>query len=296
MSFHHHLLAGAYYPLKALNVIGRQVGISSPDQLRVLLYHDIAPVDQANFAAQMRWLKQSWNFVGVKRFEAMISGEEPVRGRNLLLTFDDGFLSNRAVAQDVLNPMGIEAVFFVVSELVGTKSRLEAREFIARNVCPGTKSEQLPPHWSSMDWKDLEALLEQGHCIGSHTSTHARLSIVAAEDALQKEIVHGARHLEVRLGTPVDHFSYTFGDLDSFSQPAFEIARKRFRFIYSGLRGDNANGASPFAIRRDSVAGQDAHSNYSIFSNRLVGALLEGAADTRYKGSLATLDKWALRE
>eukprot|EP01031_Cornospumella_fuschlensis_P050922 gene50922-62278_t len=201
MSFHHHLLAGAYYPLKALNALGRQVGMSPSNQLRVLLYHDIAPTDQANFAAQLRWLKQSWNFVSVKRFEAMISGEEPVKGRNLLLTFDDGFLSNRAVARDVLNPMGIEAVFFVVSELVGSKNHHDAREFIARNVCPGTHAEKLPAHWSSMNWADLEALLEQGHCIGSHTSTHARLSVVASEVGLQKEIVHGAQQLERRLGT-----------------------------------------------------------------------------------------------
>ncbi len=213
-----------------------------------------------------------------------------------MLTFDDGFLSNLAVARDVLNPMGIEAVFFVVSELVGTQNRREAREFIARNVCPGTHAEKLPAHWSNMGWSDLEVLLEQGHCIASHTSTHARLSAVASEDALQREIVYGAQQLELRLGTKVDHFSYTFGDLGSFSKPAFEIARKRFKFIYSGLRGDNAHGVSPFGIRRDSVAGQDAHSNYSVFSNQLVGALLEGAADARYRKSLATLDKWARSE
>ena len=104
MSLHHHLLAGAYYPLKLARALGRPLGLASPHRLRVLFYHDIAPHDQPHFAAQLRWLARSWNLVSPKQFAAMVSGEEPIRGRNLLLTFDDGFASNRVVAEEVLNP------------------------------------------------------------------------------------------------------------------------------------------------------------------------------------------------
>jgi peptidoglycan/xylan/chitin deacetylase (PgdA/CDA1 family) len=296
MSLHHHILAAAYHPVKAVKAIGRSAGLVSPDQLRVLIYHDIAPGDRENFSSQMRWLKQSWNFVSIKHFEEMVSGQMPVRGRNLLLTFDDGFSSNRVIAEEILNPMGIQALFFVVSRLVGLDDRLEARQMIASSVCPGTQAEDLPEHWSNMRWGDLEALLEQGHGIGSHTASHARLSDITCEVELEREIVASSGDLEQRLRTPINHFSFTFGDLASFSQAALTIARRRFRFIHSGLRGDNGQGVSPFALRRDSAARQDSRSNYTIFSNALLGAFLEGVADARYARSRAELDAWIARE
>ena len=284
MSLHHRLLAGAYYPLKLAKSIGRPLGLTSPNRLRVLLYHDIAPHDQVNFAAQLRWLARSWNFVSAEDFAAMVSGGEPIRGSNLLLTFDDGFASNRVVAEQVLNPMGIRALFFVVSELVALEDRDEARQFIARHIEPGSRAHELPCHLYNMGWSDLEALLEQGHCVGGHTRTHARLSRINAEPDLDREIIASADTLTHHLGVPIEHFAYTFGNLASFSDKALSVARRRFRFIYSGLRGDNAGGVSPYALRREVVTAQ--------YSMALLGAFLEGAADFHYAQSRAQLGSW----
>ncbi|MDP1773812.1 MAG: polysaccharide deacetylase family protein [Methylobacter sp.] len=293
MSLHHHILAATYYPIKLAKAIGRPLGLIHENQLRVLLYHDIDPRDQANFAAQMRWLQRSWNFVSAEQFADMVSGHEPIRGRNLLLAFDDGFASNRVVAEEVLNPMGIKALFFVMSYFVDLEDVDEVRHFIAKNIYPGTHAAGLPAHWRTMGWADLEALLQQGHSIGGHTRTHARLSQIKNEPDLEREIIASADALEQRLGVPIEHFAYTFGDLASFSDQALAVARRRFRFIYSGLRGDNVGGVSPYALRRDSAAFQDAFSNYSVFSNSLLGAFLEGAADFKYADDIARLSSWA---
>lgn len=295
MLFHHHFLASSYYPIKLAKKIALPLGLASTNCLRVLLYHDIAPSDQANFAAQLRWLKRSWNFVSAEQFAAMVSGQEAIIGRNLLLAFDDGFASNRVVADEVLDPMKIRAIFFVMSDFVDLTDENEARHFVAQNICPGTNADELPLHWSNMDWVDLEALLEQGHCIGGHTRTHARLSKLKNELDLEREIISSADILEKRLGVPIEHFANTFGDLASFSEQAMAVARRRFRFIYSGLRGDNAGGIEPFALRRDSAAFQDNFSNYSVFPNRLLGAFLEGAADFKYAADLSLLSNWGAK-
>lgn len=292
MSFHHHLLAAAYHPIKLAKAIGRPLGVIPTNQLRVLLYHDIAPKDQANFAAQLRWLKRSWNFVSAEQFAAMVSGQEPIQGRNLLLSFDDGFKSNFAVAEEVLQPMKVQALFFVMSDFVDIEDKNEARQFIAQNILPGTRAAELPAHWRNMGWSDLEALLQQGHCIGGHTRTHARLSQLKTESDLEREIIGSADALEQRLGVPIEHFAYTFGDITSFNERALAAARQRYRFIYSGLRGDNAGGVEPYALRRDSAAFQDALSNYSVFSNNLLGAFLEGAADFKYADDIGLLGSW----
>jgi peptidoglycan/xylan/chitin deacetylase (PgdA/CDA1 family) len=284
MARHHHLVSSVYYALTAVKSLRRHLGFASSNSLRVLLYHDIAPPDQARFVAQLRWLSQSWSFVSAEKFAALISGDEPIRGRNLLLTFDDGFASNRRIAEQVLNPLGIRALFFAVSDFVALVDRSEARHFIVRHIQPGRKVHELPDHLYNMSWSDLEALLEQGHSIGGHTRTHARLSTINAEHDLETEIIASADTLARRLGAPIEHFAYTFGDIASFSPQALAIARRRFRFIYSGLRGDNARDSSPFALRRDAVTARD--------SKALLGGYVEGAADFHYARARAQLAAW----
>jgi peptidoglycan/xylan/chitin deacetylase (PgdA/CDA1 family) len=292
MKVHHRILSCGYYPTKIIKSLGRPFGLSSQDNLRVLLYHDIPASDQARFAEQLRWLSKSWDFISVEKFSAMILGDEPIKGRNLLLTFDDGFASHRVVAEEVLNPMGIQALFFVVSDFVSLQNREDARNFISKNIQPGTPAKDLPETWANMNWTDLETLLEQGHTIGAHTKTHARLSNINIGKNLEEEIISCADILESNLGVSIEHFAYTFGDLASFSEEALLIAKRRFRFIYSGLRGDNSPSIFPYAIQRDSAATQDSRSNYSVFSNSLLGSFLEGAADFKYKRDWSTINIW----
>ncbi len=285
MALHHRVMATAYHVVKAAKTIGRPIGLSHRHALRVLTYHDIAPEEEERFAAQLRWLARSWRFVSAERFAAFVSGEEPIRGRNLLLTFDDGFASHRGVAERVLKPMGIRALYFAVSEFVAVEDRNQAREFIARNICPGSRAADLPDHCYNMGWSDLEALLEQGHSVGGHTRTHARLSQIATEVELEREIIDCANTLSDRLGTSIEHFAYTFGDIGSFSPEALAVARRRFRFIYSGLRGDNARVVSAWTLRRDAASPRDPLA--------LLGAYLEGVADINYARSRSQLSSWA---
>ena len=75
-------------------------------------------------------------------------------------------------------------------------------------------------------------------------------------------------------------------DLSSFSSVALKIARSRFPFIYTGLRGKNRKGVHPWAIRRDAVQASDSLS--------LVGAYLEGGADFLYSRALKTYESWGM--
>lgn len=283
MSLKHHLLASAYHPLKISNSLLRAAVGGRQGRLRVLIYHDIAPQEEARFAAQLRWLARSWNFVDPQRFAEMISGNELVREDSLLLTFDDGFASDRRIAENVLNPMGIRALFFVVSHFAALSGEDDWRGYVARNIWPGIKPDDVPDHRRNMAFDDLAYLLETGHSIGGHTANHARLSQVASEN-MAAEIAGGADMLEHRLGVKVDHFAYTFGDLASINATALAVARSRFSFIYTGMRGDNSHDVPTWAIRRDAITPADSFS--------LVGALLEGGADRRYTRNLAEYESW----
>lgn len=284
MSIAHKLLPVIYPPFNVIRELAAFSGLVSSDFVRVMIVHDVPPAQETNFEHQIERLSRKWNFISPVQFEKMISGEEPIVGRNLLLTFDDGFASNRIVAEKILNPRGILALFFIISDFADIDNRSEAREFISKQIQPGKSVVSLPPHLVNMRWNDLTALLEQGHTIGGHTATHARLSEVSARPILRSEIIESADKLEERLGIRVKHFAYTFGNISSFSLEALDVAAGRFDFVYSGLRGCNTILTSPKGIRRDAVDPGD--------SVRKISSLLTGAVDIVYRSPGQILDSW----
>lgn len=283
MSLKHSLLASIYPPLRIYNSLLHKVGGGSSARLRVLLYHDIDPKHEIYFEAQLRWLSKSWQFVTPHQFTAMIEGVTPVQKDSLLLTFDDGFASNKGVTERILNPMGIRALFFIISNFSLLIGKDDCRSFIANNICPAMKPRNIPDHWKNMSIDDLKFLVDTGHTIGGHTANHRRLSEMLPSD-LEEEIITSADFLEQKLNTKIEHFAYTFGDLASFTPSSLAVARSRFKYIHTGMRGDNSSVRNSWAIRRDSLVAQD-----SLF---LVGAFLEGAADRLYSSGLTKYESW----
>ena len=188
----HHALAAAYPSLNLFRRFGHFTGFNRSKRLRVLLYHDIAPEEYEDFERQLGWLSRRWTFINPEQFTSFIKGEATIQNNSLLLTFDDGFASNLIVAEKILNPMGIQALFFVVSDFVTIEDYEEARQFIVRHIQPGTSMDKLPTHMCNMRWADLEVLLEQGHMIGAHTRSHVRLSEIRSLGGLADEIVSSA--------------------------------------------------------------------------------------------------------
>jgi peptidoglycan/xylan/chitin deacetylase (PgdA/CDA1 family) len=282
MGLLHQSLVFTYPLLRVKNKIIKQ---HDRGRLRVLLYHDIWPDEVGLFGRQIKWLSRRWKFITPQEFELVLAGEMQIDQDSLLLTFDDGFFSNRIVVEQVLDPLGIKAVFFVISEFAALPDKQGAYQFVSKTIYPKINVSEVPPHQFNMSWTDLEYLCQAGHTIGGHTATHARLSEVVDITGLNDEIVASANLIEKRLGIRIKHFAYTFGDLASFSTDALAVASERFDFIYSGLRGLNTTTTSPYTIRRDSVKPRDSLS--------LIGAFLEGGADSRYKNSRDKLDDWA---
>jgi len=287
MSLKHTLLSLSYGPLRIVHRARRAVRSDATGRLRAILFHDVPAEQRAAFRAQLEWLSRTWTFVSAEQFAGMISGSTPVIGDNLLLTFDDGFRSNRIVAEEILNPMGIRALFFIISGFAELENADQQRRFIAHNLYPPSSGAGVPGNLAgmgAMSHKDLRYLVDTGHTIGAHTATHARLSEVTDHGELEKEIIACANRLRDVLGVEIEHFAFGFGNLASFSPEALRVARTRFEYIYTGMRGDNTSDVPPWAIRRDALTPND--------SLCLVGALTEGAADRRYRADLETYESW----
>lgn len=278
MSFLHNILAANYRPLQIFNALRGKVRAIPPSSLRVLMYHDIPPAQQEWFFRQIQWLRKRWRFVRPDQFEAMMEDRESIRGRNLLLTFDDGFKSNRRIADEILNPMGLKAIFFIPTDFVGLVVNNAEHTQIARRFYPSRKMTDMPKSLAFMDWSDLSALVKAGHSIGAHTRTHTMLSGLRDASELRSEILGSGETIESQLSIQIRHLALPFGRINSISADALKIARSRYAFIHTGIRGDNAAKWSSWAISRDPIP--------DGCSKSFVGALLEGATDFLYARSL----------
>lgn len=267
-------LSFTYVPFRACRSIGRRAGLAGPASLRVITYHDIHPASMGSLADQLQWLADRWEIITPWRMERIIAGDGRVSGDMLLISFDDGFASGLRAAEEVLEPLGISAIFFVVTGLADMEDREEAREFIASKTYPGRSPDDLPGHVGNLCWRELDGLLERGHAVGAHTVSHARLSNELSDDELRNEIVSSGDIIERRLGIKVEHFAFPFGDLESISPRSLDLAAQRYGYSYTGIRGENIKKGKPNLLWRDAVDPEERKS--------MTGAWLEGTADPLY--------------
>lgn len=207
---------------------------------RALLFHDVPQSQRQTFAALVGRLRAQGRLITPAQAAAGATG--------VLLTFDDGFQSNLEVAETVLAPLGVQALFFICPGLSSLSGSAQA-EAIGRNVFDGKRS---AGDLRIMDWDGIERLRDLGHEIGSHTRDHLRLTTLGA-DARAEQVEGAAEAFKTRLGTIPEWFAYTFGDAWSVDTDALARIARLHRFCRSGVRGANLAATNPYALRADHV-------------------------------------------
>jgi polysaccharide deacetylase family protein (PEP-CTERM system associated) len=108
--------------------------------------------------------------------------------KRILITFDDGHLSNFEYALPLLKKYSVRAMFFVVGGFIDARPDF-------------------------MTWAQLREISAQGHEVGSHSWSHPLLTHCSNE-ALQEEISRSRQTIEQRLGTPVEALGVPGGRWD----------------------------------------------------------------------------------
>jgi len=244
--------------------------------VRILMYHNIPEEKFAQFERQITYFASQYQFLTPLQFQEFIQGKYSIVGIRLLITFDDGFKSNRIVAEKFLNPFGIKGVFFVPTEFIGLQDASRRNEFIVKQIYKSIATDpEISPDMEPLAWKDLEYLLEQGHSIGCHTKNHKRLPELYSKEELYDEIVESGNILEKKLGVPINYFAYPFGDIDSVSKLAMKVVKSRYKYCFSGVRGPNYFPVDTCAILRDTISLDDPLS--------YVRFIVEGGLDIIYR-------------
>lgn len=113
-----------------------------------------------------------------------LSAPDASQDKRVILTFDDGHISNYTLALPMLKARGFRGTFFVVANWVGQADR--------------------------MDRHQLSELVGSGMSVGSHGLTHALLGTLSLQD-LDVELVRSRELLEQMLGIPIRHIAFPGG-------------------------------------------------------------------------------------
>ncbi|MCF7815439.1 MAG: polysaccharide deacetylase family protein [Candidatus Pacebacteria bacterium] len=181
--------------------------------VRVLVFHDVQ--DASWFENMMTSLNKRYNLLTPDSF---LKKQYDSNRINVLITFDDGYLSWVDVCLPILKEKGIKALFFINSGLIDVFEHQDIQEqYIRGNLL-------LSPR-KTLSWDGVKKLHEAGHMIGGHTTTHPRLSELH-EDRQRETVVQDKKRIEEILNTSIRTFAYPFGQRNDYTPETVGIVKE----------------------------------------------------------------------
>jgi peptidoglycan/xylan/chitin deacetylase (PgdA/CDA1 family) len=234
----------------------------------VLVYHGLGHypreldpsnlmLDPDRFRAQIRTIRRrGYRFIALSEFVAHLDRGKPPDAL-CALTFDDGTVDNLEVVAPLLAELDVPATMFVCPGLLG------AGHF----AMPAAAGVRL------MDGDQLRELARSPFVeIGSHTNTHADLSIASAEDAY-REMVSSKLALEALLEHPVHSFAYP----KCAYSPSCPAAARRAGYDVA-VTCAGRGGWRRFELARESIDSLDRRISFALKSRGLFLPLRDSRA------------------
>jgi peptidoglycan/xylan/chitin deacetylase (PgdA/CDA1 family) len=231
----------------------------------VLCYHAVSTTWNHLLSVRPEALERQLQLMLALRYRPAPAEAVADGARRLLhVTFDDAF---RSVwnAVPVLERLRVPATVFACSDLAERGTALSAPELAA-------EAHAHPDELATLDWKGLAELAELHAVeIGSHTKTHARLTMLSDAE-LRAELLESRRRFEDELGRPCRFLAYPYGAHDERVRAAARQSGYQAAFALPGRTDRVDDFAIPrVGIWRHTGTFRTAVKTSSI--NRPVGAL-----------------------
>jgi len=219
--------------------------IKSQYHLPVLMYHRIVKkrseagrhniyVTLKRFRAQLTYLKEQ-GFQTITFRDVNKSADHISATKNVILTFDDGYLDNYKFLFPLLKEFGFTAVIFLV-----TKQKQNAW---------GIREGE--PALDLMNSDQVREMDQYGIEFGGHTQNHPDL-LLCNKDQLKEEIAGCKKDIESLLNREVISFAYPFGGLNQEIKQ--EVKRAGYLYGISTNTGPYNFSDDLFQVRRIEVS------------------------------------------
>jgi peptidoglycan/xylan/chitin deacetylase (PgdA/CDA1 family) len=199
-----------------------------------IMYHAVPPGARKSLANQLRYLRSLGDFVSTSQAIDLLERGDKIDGRYFCITFDDGEYSAFQNGFSLLYENGIPGTFFLVPAWIALE--------------PATDE----PNRRYVSWDDCRQIARNGGTIGSHTLSHHRLSMLAAQE-VTNELVTSRLMLEQELNLACDQFACPWGQPDRdylVERDPGLAAAAGYRSFFTTIRGSALAGTSPWAIPR----------------------------------------------
>ena len=259
----------------------------------VLMYHHVSPhpglvtVSPETFEEHIAYLaRKKYHALTADEFLEFLQGKRALSGRNVLITFDDGYLDNYVYAWPILQRYGLKATIFAITGLIGDGA---ARKYLGTaKTLPATpdhracktavaegRADEVMLRWSEIEAMEASGVVE----IHSHTHTHVRWDQLHADKvqrlvAVEADLKAARLALKTRLGKDSRHLCWPWG----YFEPEYQAVAASAGFIaqYATVRGVNVAGGDPQCIPRlvmkDRPGGWFA-TRVAIYQNAALGRL-----------------------
>jgi peptidoglycan/xylan/chitin deacetylase (PgdA/CDA1 family) len=240
------LISGIFYAARetgwaVLGLFGRRRGPSAVG----IYYHNVRVEDRERFARQMEHLVRWAQPIRADRTEPLPAGR-----RSVIVSMDDGWASFVQNGLPELRKRSIPVAIFLVAERLGSSMGEPNDRIVSEEELRGL----LP---------DIESGLVM---IGSHTSSHARITAIDRNEAW-RELVDSRSRLERVLGKEVSLFCFPFS---SESAEAVELCRKAgYKRVFGGRPAPALRDPAEFLIGRVRVDPSDRLLDFHL---KLMGA------------------------
>jgi len=176
------------------------------------------------FEEQMNYLaRQQYEVISLESLVDMLGARRP-SNRSVVLTFDDGHISNYTRALPVLRARGWTATFFVVTNRIGQGD------------------------W--LDWSQMREMQQSGMTIGSHTVSHPFLSQLKPQE-VRWELEQSKKMLEDGLSQPITTFAIPYGDAPAgLAQMAADCG---YRAVCNSRLGLAGTETPPYSLPRVTI-------------------------------------------
>jgi len=271
-----------HFAISLLNKIFFRYFFKKP-QLRVLTFHHINEKNFDLVKKNLLDLKKNYEILDPDNFFHIIKNKKQLDKNSILLTFDDGYYSQKNFAERVLSELKIKAIFFIIPNFLKIKNISKSKKFIYKNINKFIDFSKFDFSMRNMSIDDLKYLKNKGHHIGMHTLNHKNLSFIRNKNILRKEIFSDLSFFKklLKLKSPLS-FAYPFGNISSINHSSVEIIYKYYDCIFSGVRGDNSNLDMKDILLRDAITDKD--------DFNLIESFLNGISDFYYKSDRKKLD------
>jgi poly-beta-1,6-N-acetyl-D-glucosamine N-deacetylase len=241
------------------------VGLAAPASayISVLLYHRFdenkfptTTTSSAQFEQHMAYLKSHGYIVlTMDQLADCVEGRRTIPEKGVVLTIDDGFISEYNKAVPILRKYGYPFCIFVFTHAIGLKNYLS--------------------------WGQLKQLESWGGEVGCHTYSHPRLINLALK-GIEQEILGPKDSMEKNLGHKVKFFAYPYGQYDDTVRAVAK--RAGFRLMLTSDPGSVGTGAEFDRIPRQAVVG--AEMGLEDFIKKLMNPPLDVTRHTPKSGTL----------